>query len=123
MEGRAPMTLEAAEDDRLAGGSGPHPLQSLTAGDVTRTREILVAGGLFGEFTRVAYMGLEEPAKGDVLGLCDGDALDRRIRVMTIDIGTRVSHDVVASVTTGEIVSQAEIDGSAGRAPIVWSEY
>ena len=117
------MTLRTTEHDGPAGRTSPHPLQSLTADDVTRAKEILVADGVFGEFTRVAYMGLEEPAKGDVLGLSAGDSLDRRIRVMTIDVSTHLSYDAVVSVTTGAVVSKAAIDGSAGRAPIVASEY
>ena len=44
-----------------------HPLQGLSAEEIRAARQLLVDRGLVDDATRFAYLGLEEPAKPDVL--------------------------------------------------------
>ncbi len=97
------------------------PLQSLTASDIERTIAALRAAGRFGETTRVAYMGIDEPDKAAVLA--DPASVVRATRTFVQDYATAKGIDVIVAVETGEILSEKALDGSAGRVPILHSEY
>jgi primary-amine oxidase len=44
-----------------------HPLQRLGADEIRLAKTLLAEHGLVGAHTRFAYLGLEEPPKGEVL--------------------------------------------------------
>src|SRR5260221_2750427 len=65
--GRSAMT-DTATVRTDAGSAGPaHPLDPASAAEYQAGRLILAAAGLLGESLRVAYYGLDEPAKDEVL--------------------------------------------------------
>ncbi|MGH3585580.1 MAG: hypothetical protein ACRDQ0_04585, partial [Pseudonocardia sp.] len=73
----------------------------LSADEVERAREILVAAGLFGDATRVAYLGLEDPVRSDPDGVPEED--ERRVRVLLHDVTGAPARDVRVSLTAGEV--------------------
>ncbi len=108
-----------------AGTAQVHPLGSLTAAEYERIRDLVTAWPDFTQTTRFAYVGLEEPHKLEVLAWQGGDGPlpDRRARVMLLDMATGRSTDSVLSVTSGELISTAELDGSRGQLPVLIEEF
>jgi len=101
-----------------------HPLQRLTAAEITAARTLFDRAGLLTSTTRFAFLGLEEPPKGEVLAFRPGDAVDRRVRAILLDVADGRTHDVVASLTRGEVERLTEIDTSTGgQAPILPEEF
>jgi Cu2+-containing amine oxidase len=67
-----------------------HPLSRLTAGEIIQTRHILADNSLAEASVRFAYVGLEEPAKADVLNHQPATPADRRVRVISFDTNSGV---------------------------------
>ena len=65
-----------------------HPLAMTTAVEVERVRAALAEAGLLGDTVRFAFFLPEEPPKADVLAFSAGDAVDRRVRVLLLDLAT-----------------------------------
>ncbi|MEV4083820.1 hypothetical protein AB0J43_26525, partial [Nonomuraea fuscirosea] len=82
----------------LSTGKHPHPLDPLAAREIDEVRRILMAEGLLTETVRVAYLGLEEPPKGEVLAYRPGDPVTRRARAFLLDLATEAALDVVVSI-------------------------
>ncbi|WP_448003727.1 primary-amine oxidase [Agromyces bauzanensis] len=99
---------------------GGDPLRGLTADEIVAAREILAAAGHVTETTRFVYVGVDEPAKPDVLA---GAELPRVVRAILLDQATGTSHDVRVSLTAREVVRADDIDGSNGQAPILDLEF
>jgi primary-amine oxidase len=102
-----------------------HPLSSLSVAEIEAVRSIVLNRPDFAATTRFAYVGLEEPAKGEVLAWEAGDGAlpDRRARVQLLDMATGRSTDSVVSIATGETLSSHVLDGSAGQLPILDAEF
>ncbi|KRE31470.1 primary-amine oxidase [Agromyces sp. Soil535] len=108
-----------------AAPSVAHPLTSLTAEEFTRIRDIATAAPAFTPTTRFAYVGLDEPHKREVLAWQDGEGPlpERRARVLLLDMATGRSTDNLVSLTAGEILSTAVLDGSRGQLPVLLEEF
>jgi len=101
-----------------------HPLERLSAREIDDARSIFEGAGLVGEHTRFAFLGLEEPPKDEVLAHRPGDAVDRRVRAILLDVANGRTQDVVASLTRGQIDRNTEIDtATGGQPPIVLEEF
>ena len=101
-----------------------HPLAMTTAEEVERVRAALAEAGLLGDTVRFAFFLPEEPPKAEVLGFSDGDVVDRRFRVVLLDLATGRSWDTVVSATNGEVVSSRELDPATdGQPPIIDAEF
>ena len=48
---------------------------------------MLAEAGQLGDAVRVCFAALEEPPKADVLAHTEGDTIDRRFRVLLLDLG------------------------------------
>ncbi|GAA2421482.1 primary-amine oxidase [Actinomadura vinacea] len=104
----------------LGAGARPHPLDPLDAAEIDRVREILAAAGVLTESTRVAYLGLLEPPKDEVL---TGGAPGRRARALLLD-RRGDAEDVVVSLTSGEVESITVVDPvSSGQVPLLDEEH
>jgi len=120
------LTTSDASNPATGAGSGSlHPLASLTAAEFTAIRDIVSAAPDFTATTRFAYVGLDEPHKRDVLAweAGDGELPDRRARVMLLDMATGRSTDNVVSISGGEVISTAVLDGSTGQLPVLIEEF
>ncbi|MGR6965036.1 primary-amine oxidase [Geodermatophilus sp. URMC 61] len=99
-----------------------HPLEQLTADEVTTARQVLTDAGLVADTTRFVYVGLEEPEKGSLSG--DAPSLDRRVRALLHDVARPAARDVVVSVTQREIVSDRALDAATdGQLPVLDEEF
>ncbi|MGK5114107.1 primary-amine oxidase [Geodermatophilus sp. CPCC 205506] len=99
-----------------------HPLERLTAEEISAARQVLVDAGLVAETTRFVYVGLEEPAKS---ALSDTAAApDRRVRALLHDVSRPAARDVVVSVSRGELVSDRALDAATdGQLPVLDEEF
>jgi primary-amine oxidase len=108
-----PPTVEAA-----------HPLDMTTEHEVGAVRDALHAAGLLAESMRWAFFAPEEPAKSEVLAHRPGAAVDRRFRVVLLDLATGASQDVVVSATRGEVDVVRDLDpATTGQPPIIDTEF
>ena len=105
-------------------GIGRHPLARLTADEIDLVRAVCIARNLVAETTRFAYVGLEEPPKSAVLGWAAGDPVDRRARVILLDMATGESRDLVLSLIAAEVLTIRTIDPAVeGQPPILLEEF
>ena len=99
-------------------------LASPQPSEIEANVELLRGAGLLGDAVRVAYFGLWEPDKRELLASLEGDdTFPRRFRTMLIDTSTGVEQDVVTDVAAGEVVSVHTLDvATEGRLPVLLSE-
>uniref|UniRef100_A0AAU2A6G9 Amine oxidase n=1 Tax=Streptomyces sp. NBC_00093 TaxID=2975649 RepID=A0AAU2A6G9_9ACTN len=104
----------------------PHPLDSLAPVEIDTARRTLADAGLLTASTRFAYLGLEEPAKGDLLAHAPGVPVDRRVRALLLDTDPAggPARDVIVSVTHGRVDSQRALDAAVdGQLPVLDEEF
>ncbi|WP_312171607.1 primary-amine oxidase [Microbacterium sp.] len=104
----------------------PHPLDPLTAEEIARAREILVAAGLLGANVRVPMLLPDEPTKEEIAVWSPGDPLDRRVDVTLLDVTTGEVTEAIVSVTRGEVVSSRAHDAMSppyGQPQYLFEEY
>jgi primary-amine oxidase len=101
-----------------------HPLSSLDSTELIAVRDIIATTEQFSDNSRFAFIGLEEPTKGDILAWeADQSQLpDRQARAWLADLGTGDSTDFIVSITTGNLISSTVVDGSQGQFPVVDDE-
>jgi primary-amine oxidase len=121
------MIMTVAPPSITAVPAVTHPLDRLTAGEITAARAILDTAGLLNPTTRFAYLGLDEPAKAEVLAFTAGtvDTAPRReVRALLLDVATGVSETVVVSLTDAAVVQRIPIDPvTDGQPPILLAEF
>ena len=100
------LNADAATDHEPAVG---HPLDPLTAGELLASRAILEREGLLGEHTRFALVQLVEPHKREVLAWTPDAPIERQVFSLLLDVATGDVWEVVASVTTGSVVSRRQV--------------
>jgi primary-amine oxidase len=111
-------------EEKASSTVASHPLDPMTADEVDAVRAILDRAGLLGEAVRFAFLGPEEPGKAAVLGFAPGDALNRRFRVVLLDLADGTSRDVVVSATHGTVDRLTDLDPSVtGQPPIIDTEF
>jgi primary-amine oxidase len=101
---------------------GSHPLQRLSADEIRAARELLEQLEMITPTTRFALLGLEEPDKQTVLEFSVGDAVDRRVRAVLLDIATGSACIVVASISRSEIDSVVDVDPAIDGQPAILLE-
>ncbi|MDL9981290.1 primary-amine oxidase [Microbacterium candidum] len=99
-----------------------HPLDPLSAAEITAVRDHLVAEGRLGDTVRVAYLSLKEPTKAE---LRDTERVPhRRARAILLDTATGDTTDLVVDLTAGETVSAVAVDPElSGQAPVLFEEF
>jgi primary-amine oxidase len=111
-----PMTLAAPDPGRVA-----HPLEPLTADEVTAAVAILRRERRLGERVRFMSVTLQEPPKQAVLDLRPGDALERAAFAVLLDNADGRTYEAVVSLTAGAITSWEHIPGV--QPPITIDEF
>jgi primary-amine oxidase len=114
------MTIvDAASQTRTA-----HPLDLTTAAEVDQVRRLLSDAGLLTEQTRWAFFAPEEPTKDEVQAYRPGAEVDRRFRVVLLDLDTGASRDVLVSTSRGAVDSVRQLDpATGGQPPIIDTEF
>jgi primary-amine oxidase len=88
-----------------------HPLDMLTADEVTRAVEVLRATGRVPESALFAHVVLHEPTKDVLATWKDGDPIDREVRALILPGPALRMVEAVVSVTQGDVREWREIDG------------
>jgi primary-amine oxidase len=86
-----------------------HPLDPLTAEEISAAVALVRDAGRLTKAARYAYIGLCEPDKDVVRGFKPGDAVERRVRLVVVPGPEATVVEVVVSVTAGAVVSFAEV--------------
>jgi len=81
-----------------------HPLDMLTGDEISRAAKILRESGRYPNAALFAHMVLHEPEKEMLARWQPNDPVDRQVRVVVVPGPTMDLHEVVVSVTKGEIV-------------------
>ncbi|CAM5319346.1 primary-amine oxidase [Streptomyces aurantiogriseus] len=101
-----------------------HPLDLVTEDELRAVKAALTTAGLLTETARIAFCGLEEPDKAAVLAHVPGAEVDRRFRVLLLDLPTGASHDVIVSASRSEIDRAVLLDpATTGQLPITDTEF
>ncbi|TDD87877.1 primary-amine oxidase [Saccharopolyspora karakumensis] len=101
-----------------------HPLDPMTAEEVTAVRAALDGAGLLGENVRFTFVTLEEPDRDAALAHRPGQEADRRFRAVLLDLASGVSHDTVVSATRSTVDSVRRLDPAVdGQPPIIDTEF
>ena len=91
-----------------------HPLEPLTAEEISAASAILRAGGHIGERAHFAAVTLHEPPKDVIRAFAAGDAVEREAGVLVVDHATGGTYEAVVSLTRREVVSWERMpDGQA----------
>ena len=98
-----------------------HPLDPLSAAEITAARDHLVAEGHLGETVRVAYLSLKEPAKA---ALRSGGPVPREARAVLLDTATGETTDLLIDLDRGRTLSAVAVDPAlSGQAPVLIEEF
>ena len=98
-----------------------HPMDPLSAEEITTVRNHLVEEGRLGETVRVAYLSLKEPAKAR---LREGVEVPREARAILLDTATGATTDLVVSLTERRTVIETAVDTAlVGQAPVLFEEF
>ncbi len=88
-----------------------HPLDMLTAEEVSRAVEVLRASGRVPEDARYIHIVLHEPSKEAVAAHRPGDPVDREIELQLVTGPTLEVTEAVVSITTSEVRDLQVIEG------------
>ncbi len=81
-----------------------HPLEMLTGDEIARAVQILRESGRIPDDAIFAHIVLHEPHKEELAHWKHGDPVERRVRLVVVPGRGMELHEVVVSVTSGEIV-------------------
>jgi len=91
-------------DTQRTAGTAVHPLDPLTAEEITAAARIIRAHEGFGEGHRFAYNALHEPPKEKVLAFRSGNGFEREAFAVLLDRSDGAPYGAVASLS-GESVT------------------
>ncbi|WP_405775292.1 primary-amine oxidase [Streptomyces sp. NBC_01538] len=104
--------------------AAPHPLDPLSADEISAARRILTEAGKVAECTRFPLVLLDEPDRHVAVTHRDGDPVVRRLRVTLLNSETGVSAEALVDVTAGVVISYRDLDVTAeGQPPVTFEEY
>ena len=112
--------MTAVEDPTVT--TAAHPLEPLTAGEITAAADVLRAERALGATARFVFVTLHEPPKAAVLAWTPGaEPLPREAHVVLYERGERTTYEAVVSLTERAVLSWAARDGV--QAPIMAEEF
>src|SRR4030095_2487558 len=100
-ESRMTMELDAPTPTTLS--QSLHPLDPLSAAEITAAVAILRASGKLGSHVRVATGVLQEPSKEIVLNFKDGDPIEREAFAIILDNDDGATYEAVVSITSSTL--------------------
>src|SRR5215469_16944965 len=89
-----------------------HPLEPLTAEEITVALQILRNERHLGERVRIASVRLYEPPKEVVLHFKQGDPITREAFIIVLDNSDGATYEAVVSITEGKVISWRHIPGA-----------
>jgi primary-amine oxidase len=103
-----------------------HPLDPLSAEEIRRACELLLAIKKLGPEIRFAMVQLHEPAKAAVLAFRPGDAFERCAFLMVFHSKTGETHEAVVNLSLGTVVSwmhHATETAPYGQPPVLVEDF
>ena len=100
-----------ASTTAVASARATHPLDPLTAEEITGAWEILRSQKTLGPRTRVVSIALQEPPKETVLAHRPGDALERTAAAVLMDSSEGKTYEAVVSLTGKDVVAWRHVPG------------
>src|ERR1700754_3248551 len=89
-----------------------HPLEPLTAEEITRAADLLRESGHLGEACRFVSIGLREPAKSAVLAFeADGSPAAREASAVVLDKADGLTYEAVVSLTDAAVTRCEHLPG------------
>ncbi|GHG67277.1 primary-amine oxidase [Streptomyces griseocarneus] len=104
--------------------AAPHPLDPLSAEEITTARRVLTEAGKVTASTRFPLVLLDEPGRHAAAAHRPGDPVVRRLRVTLLDSATGAAAEALVDVTAGLLLSHRELDVAAeGQPQVTFEEY
>jgi primary-amine oxidase len=88
-----------------------HPLDPLTAEEITATWEVVRSQRTLGPRTRVVSIALQEPPKETVLDWRPGEVVDRAAAVVLLDSASGRTYEAVVSLSRKQVVAWQHVPG------------
>lgn len=107
----------AAESEAPTG----HPLDPLSAEEVSAAAQILRRHPRWQPEVRFVYVEVAEPPKAEVIAWVSGTPWDRQAAALLRDRAGRATYETVVSLSRGEVVSWRQVDGV--QAPMMFEEF
>ena len=92
-----------------------HPLDPLTAEEITEAADILKTQRHLGAKVRFETVVLREPAKSTVLNFRRGDPIQREASIVILDNETAATYEAIVSLTQQEVTSWTHVPGVQPR--------
>jgi primary-amine oxidase len=99
----------------------PHPLEPLTAEEITAAVDIVRTEKQLSQFVRFASVTLHEPPKQIVLQYKPGDAYSREAELVLMDDEHRAVYEGVVSLTESKVTSWKQVLGV--QPPVLMDEF
>jgi len=90
-------------DTEKPAGTVAHPLEPLSAKEISAAAELLRTKGNVGEVHRFASVVLHEPPKEEVLGFRDGNPVEREAFAVLIGRADGTTYEVVVPLSEGMV--------------------
>ncbi|MGE3908559.1 MAG: primary-amine oxidase [Chloroflexota bacterium] len=98
-----------------------HPLDSLSAAEITDAVAILRAERTLGPRTRFVSVSLHEPTRQELRQYRQGAALDREAEIILLDNDTTLTMEAIVSLTQRTVTSWREVAGV--QPPVMLDEF
>src|SRR5882757_1919586 len=115
--------LDTVKAQSQTQAASPHPLDPLTAEEITAACVLVRAAATSSENCRFPTVRLEEPTKQE---LADGSGLPRRAFALTLDVTTGEAIEHIVDLGRGEIVARKVIpnrEAPYGQPPVMLEEF
>ncbi len=109
------------QDQRRTLPSASHPLDPLTAEEISEASSILRSERQLGQRVKFETIVLQEPAKDEVLNFRVGDAIQRNAFVVILDNDTQATYEAVVSLDERRVTSWKHITGVQPR--VMFDEF
>ncbi|MFZ2065368.1 MAG: hypothetical protein WAV27_05245, partial [Xanthobacteraceae bacterium] len=107
-----PVVILALNGLELAANAAPdHPLDPLTAEELTVVRDVLVKSGKFSPSTNFIWIELDEPPKSAVEGFRPSTEFPRRAKFAAVDYDKQKTFEVVVDIGARRIASIKDLAG------------
>jgi primary-amine oxidase len=117
------MSVAAFRPEVGASSIQTHPLDPLTAAEISLACSLLKERKGLGASCRFALVRLQEPSKASVLGFQAGGAIERSAFLMVFDAASGATHEAVVNVSTGAVTSWVEHSTAAGQPPVLVEDF
>ncbi|HEY9679421.1 MAG TPA: primary-amine oxidase [Drouetiella sp.] len=104
-------TTTATEDEESGEALATHPLDPLTAGEISETRKLLVQAGNFSGEDRFASMSLLEPDKAAAWNFKPGQLLERKSFSVIYKIKSNQTFEAVVNLASNKVESFKKANG------------